>query len=180
MSNDAAQGGPRLRIIELVTRAEAGTAPAVLRARVRGTLGPYLTIRYVILALATFSAWFAAARAVLQMQADPADGNLAGPIVLGVIALVLTLITGLIAFELVFGQPIHALATELRALDGRVPAADLDRFEIIAKGDRAAVRAVRRNGRRLNVALGIDTRDARALVGLLESVIEPTRRPSPR
>ncbi len=161
--NDAAGGRPRIRVQELVTRDDA-TRGAVLRARVVGRLGPYLSYRFVILVLAAVSTWILAVRDALRL-----DGG--GALVLGVLALVLTVIAALIGYEQVVGQPIHAVETHLHAIGGRVPVADLDRFEVAADGDRADLRAVRRDGRRVDVALGIDPGDAFALVSLIESVV---------
>lgn len=90
---------------------------------------------------------------------------------LGVLALILTVIIVLIAYESVVGQPIHAVATNLHAIGGRVAVADLDRLEVASDGDRADLRAVRRDGRRVDVALGIDPGDADVLVSLIESVV---------
>lgn len=167
MPNDAERGRPRIQVQALVTRADAA-GRAVLRARVRGTLGPYLVYRFVILVLATVTTWFFAVRDALRLGGDD---ELAGPIVLGLIALVLTVIVVLLVYELVFGQPVRASATDLHAIGGRVPAADLDGFEISPDKDRADLRAVRRDGRRVDVALGIDPNDAHALVDLIESVV---------
>lgn len=167
MPNDAARGTPRIRVQELVTCADA-TRGAVLRARVIGRLGPYLSYRFVILILAAVSAWILAVRDALKLDGD-------GALVLGLLALGLTVIIVLIAYELVVGQPIHAVATNLHAIGGRVAVADLDRFEVAAHGDRADLRAVRRDGRRVDVALGIDPGDARVLVSLIESVVGDRR-----
>jgi hypothetical protein len=175
LPNDAARGKPRIRVQELLTRADA-TRGAVLRARVIGRLGPYLVYRFVIVILAAVTAWVLAVRDALTLGDD---GDLAGPLVLGLIALVLTVIIVLIAYELVVGQPIRAVETNLNAIGGRVAVADLDRFEVAASGDRADLRAVQHDGRRVDVALGIDPGDARALISLLESVLHhsPTQAP---
>lgn len=165
MPNDAARGTPRIRVQKLLTHADA-TSGAVLRARVIGRLGPYLSYRFVILILAATTAWILAVRDALRM-----DGDLGGPLLLGVLALVLTVIIVLIAYESVVGQPIHAVATNLHAIGGRVAVADLDRFEVEPHGNRADLRAVRRDGRRVDVALGIDPGDARVLISLIESVV---------
>lgn len=76
-----------------------------------------------------------------------------------------------LVWELVLGQPVRAVATDLHVIGGRVPAADLDGFEITPDGDRADLSAVRCDGRRVDFALGIDPNDARALVSLIESVV---------
>ncbi len=171
MPNDAARGTPRIRVQELVTLADA-TRGAVLRARVIGRLGPYLVYRFVILILAAVSGWILAVRDALRLDNDD---DLAGPLVLGLLALVLTVIIVLIAYESVVGQPIHAVATNLHAIGGRVAVADLEHFEVAANGDRADLRAVQRDGRRVDVALGIDPGDARVLVSLIESVVGDRR-----
>jgi len=160
--NDAA-GTPRIRVRELVTRAD-GTGGAVLRARVIGRLGPYLVYRFVILILVAVTGWILAVRDALEQRGD-------GALLLGLIALGFTVIVLLIAYESVVGQPIHAVETHLHAIGGRVAVADLDRFEFAARGDRTDLRAVQRDGRRVDVALGIDPGDARALVSLIESVV---------
>jgi hypothetical protein len=163
MPNDVTPGTPRIRVQKLVTRADA-TRGAVLRARVIGRLGPYLTYRFVILILAAVTGWILAVRDALRP-------DVGGAVLLGLLALGLTVIIVLIAYESVVGQPIHAVATDLHAMGGRVAVADLDRFEVAEHGDQADLRAVRRDGRRVDVALGIDPGDARALVSLIESVV---------
>lgn len=170
MSNDVSRGRPRIQIQELVTRADAPNR-AVLRARVRGTLGPYLVYRLVILLLATVTCWILGVRDALLR-------NGGGAVLLGLMALGLSVIVALIVYELVRGQPIHVVATDLRAIGGRVPVAELDDFEISLDGARADLRAVRCDGRRVDVALGIEPGDARALIALIERVV-PVRRSSP-
>jgi hypothetical protein len=160
--NDAT-GTPRIRVRELVTRGDA-TRGAVLRARVIGRLGPYLVYRFVILILVAVTGWILAVRDALEQRGD-------GALLLGLLALGFTVIVVLIAYELVVGQPIHAVETHLHAIGGRVAVADLDRFEFADGGDRTDLRAVQRDGRRVDVALGIDPDDARALVGLIERVL---------
>ncbi len=161
--NHAGRDKPRIRVQEHVTRADA-TRGAVLRARVIGRLGPYLSYRFVLLLLAAVTCWILAVRDALLLRGD-------GAVLLGLLALGLTVILVLIAYEMVVGQPIHATQTDLHAIGGRVAVAELDRFELTAQGDRADLRAVRRDGRRVDVALRIDPDDARALVRLIESVV---------
>lgn len=165
-------GTPRIRVQELVTRADAPRG-AVLRARVIGRLGSYLIYRFIILILAAVSAWILAVRDALAELGG--DGDPGGPLLLGCLALGLTVIIALIAYESVVGQPICAVGNKLHAIGGRVAVADLDHFEVAADGDRADLRAVRRDGRRVDVALGIDPGDARVLVSLIESVVGDRR-----
>jgi hypothetical protein len=169
MPNEAARGNPRIRVQKLVTHADAMRG-AVLRARVIGRLGPYLVYRFVILILAAVTVWFFAVRDALR-----GDEILDGPLLFGLLALGLTVIIALIAYESVVGQPVHAVATHLHATGGRVAVADLALFEFAADGDRVDLRAVRRDGRRVDVALGLDPDDARVLVNLIESVLEGRR-----
>ncbi len=165
--NDAPGGKPRIRIQEHVTSADGTRAP-VLRARVVGRLGPYLTYRYVLLIFVMLTGWGLTVNVALRE-----DGG--GPLLLGGLSLLFTVIVALIGYELVFGQPVRAVPNTLHAMSGRVAVADLDRFEISVDKDMADLRAVCRDGRRVDVALGIDPGDARELVSLIESVIGSPR-----
>ena len=157
----------RIRVLEK----NVGDSGPLLRARVRGTLGPYLAARFVLLIGAAIAAAFFAVRELLRAP----SGELAGPIVLGVIAAVLGLIAGLIGYELVLGQPVRVDRKGLDAIGGRVAAGDLARFEMAARGALVDVRAVKRDARRVDVALGLADGDARELVALLESTLRPAR-----
>jgi hypothetical protein len=88
-----------------------------------------------------------------------------------VVAEVLTSIAALVAYELVVGQPVRAIASEIRAIGGRVAVAELARFEVTGRGEHVDLRAVERDGRRVDIALGITSSDARVIAALLESVV---------